>query len=107
VALRRICELQSPTKLLIMKRPSNSCSKNTEDTTKKNDFGFQESAILALQGVVEANLTSIFECKLILAALHGKRVTVMSKDLQCGKSILLATVWYKAPLKTFSDTRTL
>jgi len=42
---------------------------------------FQASAVLALQGAAEAYLVGLFQ-DAQLCAVHAKRVTVMSKDIQ-------------------------
>ena len=56
---------------------------------KKNeekDNRFQGSAILALQEAAEAHLTGLFE-DTNLCAIHGKRVTIMPKDLHLAPRI--------------------
>ena len=47
---------------------------------------FQSQAVLALQEAAEAYLVSLFE-DTNLCAIHAKRVTIMSKDLQLAKRI--------------------
>jgi len=49
-------------------------------------FQFQSQAVLALQESAEAYLVSLFE-DTNLCAIHAKRVTIMSKDLQLAKRI--------------------
>jgi histone H3 len=51
-----------------------------------NDLRFQSTAILALQEAAEAYLVDLFE-DTNLIALHGKRVTIMPKDLQLARRI--------------------
>ena len=52
----------------------------------KNDLRFQGTAILALQEAAEAYLVSLFE-DTNLCAIHGKRVTIMPKDIQLARRI--------------------
>ena len=52
----------------------------------KQEVRFQSQAILALQEAAEAYLVSLFE-DTNLCAIHAKRVTIMSKDLQLAKRI--------------------
>lgn len=47
----------------------------------KTDLGFQSSAVIALQEASEAYLVSLFEDS-NLCAIHAKRATVTSKDIQ-------------------------
>jgi histone H3 len=63
----------------------------------KTDLRFQSSAIGALQEAVEAYLVSLFEGMLPstivltldtnLCAIHGKRVTIMPKDMQLARRL--------------------
>lgn len=52
----------------------------------KQEIRFQSQAILALQESAEAYLVSLFE-DTNLCAIHAKRVTIMTKDLQLAKRI--------------------
>ena len=52
----------------------------------KQDIRFQSNAILALQESSEAYLVGLFE-DTNLCAIHAKRVTIMSKDLQLARRI--------------------
>lgn len=52
----------------------------------KTDLRFQGSAVLALQEATEAYLVSVFE-DTNLCAIHAKRVTIMSKDMQLARRI--------------------
>ena len=47
----------------------------------KPDLRFQSTALLALQEAAEAYLVSMFE-EVNLIAIHGKRVTIQTKDIQ-------------------------
>ncbi|KAK1982189.1 histone-fold-containing protein, partial [Colletotrichum cereale] len=82
VALRRIRKYQKSTDLMMAKAPfQRLCKEITADITGRGDLRFQKSAILRVQEAAETHLTSMFEC-IQLAALHAKRVTIMTKDLQ-------------------------
>ena len=52
----------------------------------KADLRFQSSAILALQEASEAYIVALFE-DTNLCAVHAKRVTIMTKDLQLARRI--------------------
>lgn len=49
-------------------------------------FRWQGTAILALQEASEAHLVSLFE-DANLCAIHGKRVTIMPKDMHLARRI--------------------
>ena len=52
----------------------------------RTPYRWQGSAILALQEAAEAHLVGLFEdCN--LCAIHGKRVTIMPKDMQLARRI--------------------
>lgn len=52
----------------------------------RQPYRWQGSAILALQEAAEAHLVGLFEdCN--LCAIHGKRVTIMPKDMQLARRI--------------------
>ena len=48
---------------------------------------FQSGAILALQESAEAYLVGLLEEDSNLCAIHAKRVTIMSKDIQLARQI--------------------
>lgn len=52
----------------------------------KTPYRWQGTAILALQEAAEAHLINLFE-DANLCALHGKRVTIMPKDMQLARRI--------------------
>jgi histone H3 len=52
----------------------------------KPDVRFQSSAIGAIQEAAEAYLVSIFE-DTNLCAIHAKRVTIQSKDIQLARRL--------------------
>lgn len=49
-------------------------------------FRFQSHAVLALQEAAEAYLVGLFE-DTNLCAVHARRVTIMSKDMQLARRI--------------------
>jgi len=73
------------TDLLIRKLPFQRLVREIA-TEFKQEIRFQSQAILALQEAAEAYLVSLFE-DTNLCAIHAKRVTIMSKDLQLAKRI--------------------
>lgn len=52
----------------------------------KSDLKFQTQAVLALQEAAEAYLVGLFE-DTNLCAIHAKRITIMSKDMQLARRI--------------------
>jgi histone H3/H4 len=52
----------------------------------QTDLRFQSHAVLALQEAAEAYLVGLFE-DTNLCAVHAKRVTIMSKDIQLARRI--------------------
>ena len=86
VALREIRRYQKSTDLLILKKPFGRVVKdfaNDKKITgaKEDGFRYQGTALLANQEMAEAMLVRRLEGA-NLAAIHGKRVTVMPKDLE-------------------------
>jgi histone H3 len=104
VALREIRRYQKSTELLIRFVNTTSLSWLESKLTTKNrklpfqrlvreiaqdfksDLRFQSSAIGALQESVEAYLVSLFE-DTNLCAIHAKRVTIQSKDIQLARRL--------------------
>ena len=84
-ALREIRRFQKSTGLLIPKLPFQrlvrQIAMNTIAAINGGDIRFQSAALLALQEAAEAYLTALFEDS-NLCAIHAKRVTIMSKDMQ-------------------------
>merc|ERR1711964_819181 len=76
---------QKSTELLIRKLPFQRLVREIAQDFK-SDLRFQSSAIGALQGSVEAYLVSLFE-DTNLCAIHAKRVTIQSKDIQLARRI--------------------
>jgi len=93
VALREIRKYQKSTDLLIRKLPFSRIVREityemTTDTNFKDsaNLQWQSSALLALQEATEAYLVHLFE-DANLCAIHAKRVTVMTRDIQLARRI--------------------
>ena len=85
VALREIRRYQKSTELLLRKLPFQRLVREVA-SEYKNDLRFQATAIAALQEATEAYMVSLFEDS-NLCAIHGKRVTIMPKDMQLARRI--------------------
>lgn len=85
VALREIRKYQKSTELLIRKLPFQRLVRELAQECKA-ELRFQSTAILALQEASEAYLVSLFE-DVNLCAIHSKRVTIMTKDIQLARRI--------------------
>jgi histone H3 len=85
VALREIRKYQKSTDMLIRKLPFQRLVREIAQSFKE-DLRFQSSALAALQEAAEAYLVGLFE-DTNLCALHAKRVTIMSKDMQLARRI--------------------
>ncbi|KAF9057651.1 histone H3 [Panaeolus papilionaceus] len=93
VALREIRKYQKSTDLLLQKLPfSRVVREITEEMTTDTNFRdsaslrWQSSALLALQEATEAYLVHLFE-DANLCAIHAKRVTLMTRDIQLARRI--------------------
>lgn len=91
VALREIRKYQKSTELLMRKLPFRRLVReiaNTLTTQGRQDGGlrWQEQAVIALQEGAEDYLVHLFE-DANLEALHCKRVTIMTKDIQLARRI--------------------
>ena len=89
LALREIRRYQKSTDLLIRKRPFQRIVREIVQKHKTwdgDDYRIQSPALLALQEASEAYLTGLFE-DTNLCAIHGKRVTIMPKDIQLARRI--------------------
>ncbi|OSX81394.1 hypothetical protein BU14_0022s0114 [Porphyra umbilicalis] len=85
VALREIGKFQRSGELLISKLPFQRHAREiAQDYT--NVQRFRASAVSALQEAAETYLVGLFQ-NAQLCAIHGKRVTVMSKDIQLARRI--------------------
>ena len=80
MALREIRRYQKSAELLIRKLPFQRLFREIAQEIK-TDLRFQSTALEALQEAVEAYLVTLFE-DTNLCALHAKRVTIQSKDIQ-------------------------
>ena len=85
IALREIRKYQKSTELLIRKLPFQRLVREIA-TEFKQEIRFQSQAILALQEAAEAYMVALYE-DTNLCAIHAKRVTIMSRDLQLAKRI--------------------
>lgn len=84
-ALKEIKKLQKSTELLVPKLPFQRLVREvTQDFMAGAKF--QSSALGALQEAAEARMVSLFE-DANACAVHGKRVTVMPKDLHLARQI--------------------
>ena len=79
VALREIRRYQKSTELLMRKLPFQRLVREIAGDIK-TDLRFQATANIALQEATEAYMVSLFE-DTNLAAIHAKRVTIMTKDI--------------------------
>ncbi|KAF8640135.1 hypothetical protein AX17_001371 [Amanita inopinata Kibby_2008] len=93
VALREIRKYQKSTDLLLQKLPFARLVREIalDMTTDMNEYGegglrWQSSALLALQEATEAYLVHLFE-DANLCAIHAKRVTLMTRDIQLARRI--------------------
>lgn len=85
-ALREIRQYQNSTDLLLRRLPFARLVREIQQGLSRHSYSWQASAILALQEASEAHLVGLFEdCN--LCAIHGKRVTIMPKDMQLARRI--------------------
>lgn len=85
VALREIRKYQKSTELLIRKLPFQRLVREIAQDFK-TDLRFQSSAVLALQCASESYIVGMFECANV-CAIHGKRVTILPRDIQLARRI--------------------
>ena len=85
VALREIRRYQKSTELLIRKAPFHRLVREISQDFS-NDKRYKGTSVLALQEAAEAHLVGLFE-DTNLCAIHGKRVTIMPKDIQLAQRI--------------------
>ena len=81
VALREIRRYQKSTELLIRKLPFQRLVRELAQDLGKMNIRFQSGVIMALQEASEAYLVGLLE-DTNLCAVHAKRVTIMTKDIQ-------------------------
>ncbi len=86
VALREIRRYQRGTELLIRKLPFQRLCREIVQELGSSDWRFQSSGLHALQEASEAYLVGLFE-DTNLCAIHGKRVTIMPRDMQLARRI--------------------
>ena len=86
--MRQIRKYQKSTNLLIRKAPFARLVREIafQYNTISGSLRFQSGAIFALQEASESHLTNLFADSL-LCAIHGKRVTVMPKDMQLARRL--------------------
>lgn len=85
VALREIRRYQKSTEPLLRKLPFQRLVREIAQEMKP-DVRFQSTALLALQEASEAYLVGLME-DTNLAAIHARRQTIMTKDMQLARRI--------------------
>ena len=85
-ALREIRRFQKSTELLIRKLPFARLVREIQLPFTLEPYRWQAEALLALQEAAEAYLVRLFE-DANLCAIHGKRVTIMVRDIQLARRI--------------------
>jgi histone H3 len=81
VAARQIHKFQKTTNLLIRKAPFQRVVREiVQQVSRKSDPQMQSTALLALREAAEYFMVDVFN-NTNLCALHGKRKTIMVKDL--------------------------
>lgn len=85
-ALREIRAYQNSTDLLLRRLPFARLVREIQLGFTRVALRWQGTAILALQTAAEAHLVSLFN-DANLCAIHGKRVTIMPKDMQLARRI--------------------
>ena len=85
VALREIRRYQKSTELLIRKLPFQRLVREIA-VSGKEGLRFQSSAVLAIQEATEAHMVNLF-ADTCLCAIHGRRVTIMPKDIQLARRL--------------------
>ena len=86
VALQEIRWYQKSTELLIRKLPFQQLVRELAQDLGKMNIRFQSGAIITLQEASEAYLVGLLE-DTNLCAMHTKRVTIMTKDIQLAQQI--------------------
>jgi len=85
-ALKEIRAYQRSTDLMIRRLPFARLVREIQMSFTRHTYRWQGTAILALQEAAEAHLVGLFEDS-NLCAIHGKRVTIMPKDIQLARRI--------------------
>ena len=86
VVLREIRRYQKSMELLIRKLPFQRLVRELAQDLGKINIRFQSGVIMALQEASEAYLVGLLE-DANLCAVHTKRVTIMTKDIQLARRI--------------------
>ena len=86
VALREIRRYQKGSELLIRKAPFLRLVREICDELAGPGMRWRRAAIEALQEAAEAHLVAMFE-DTNLCAIHAKRVTIQSKDMQLARRL--------------------
>lgn len=84
--MKEIRAYQGSTDLLLRRLPFARLVREIQMNMTRTAYRWQGTAILALQEAAEAHLVGLFE-DANLCAIHGKRVTLMPKDLQLARRI--------------------
>lgn len=84
--MREIRKYQGSTDLLLRRLPFARLVREVQMVISRQALRWQGTAILALQEAAEAHLVSLFE-DANHCAIHGKRVTIMPKDMQLARRI--------------------
>jgi histone H3 len=85
-ALKEIRAYQSSTDLLLRRLPFARLVREIQYTMMNETYRWQATAMMALQEASEAHLVGLFE-DANLCAIHGKRVTIMPKDMHLARRI--------------------
>ena len=85
VALREIAKYQKGTQLLLRKAPFQRLVRALA-TSQKENLRWSASAVAALQEAAEAQVISLL-ADTNLCAIHAKRVTIMSRDVQLARRL--------------------
>jgi histone H3/H4 len=85
-ALREIRFYQRNTDLLLRKLPFARLVREVQSSFFRREYRWQGSALVALQEAAEAHLVGLFE-DAYLCTIHGRRVTLMVKDIQLARRI--------------------
>ena len=85
VALREIRRYQKGTGLLLLKLPFQRLVREIA-VQGKEGLRFEAGTVLAIQEATEAHIVNLF-ADTCLCAIHGRRVTIMPKDIQLARRL--------------------
>lgn len=85
-ALKEIRQYQKSSDLLIRRLPFARLVKEIQQIMTREQYRWQGTALLALQEASEAHLVQLFE-DANSCAIHGKRITIMPRDIQLARRI--------------------